>query len=82
MDRKRKRELGLLPRQLLKTTKVLLDEGEITKDMDRLERALIVVGELATSDEYGLAWKEASEPDWDAIMEIVMMILDFLMKFL
>jgi len=74
--------MGLLPRQLVKITRELLAEGEITKEMDRTERALIVVGELATSDEYGVAWKQVSEPDWDAIMEIVMMILDFLMKFL
>jgi hypothetical protein len=74
--------MGLLPRQLVKITKELLADGEITKDMDRTERALIVIGELATSEEYGNAWKAAAEPDWDAIMEIVMMILDFLMMFL
>ena len=82
MDRARRRELGLLPRQLVKITRELLAEGEITKDMDRTERALIVIGELATSTEYGTAWKLVAEPDWQAIMEIVMMILDFLMMFL
>ena len=82
MDRARRRELGLLPRQLVKITRELLAEGEITKDMDKVERALIVIGELATSTEYGAAWKLVAEPDWQAIMEIVMMILDILMMFL
>ena len=82
MDRARRRELGLLPRQLVKITRELLAEGEITKEMDKIERALIVIGELATSTEYGAAWKLVAEPDWEAIMEIVMMILDFLMMFL
>ena len=82
MTRAQKRKLGLLPWQLVKITRELQAEGEITKDMDRTERALIVIGELATSTEYGAAWKVVAEPDWQAIMEIVMMILDILMMFL
>jgi len=67
---------------MLPVVRELKAAGEISKTMDRKDRAMVVIGELVISKEYGDAWKKVSEPDWDAIMEIVMLILDFLMKFL
>ena len=82
MTRARRKQLGLTVFQMLPVVRELKAAGEITKTMDRRDRALIVIGELVVSKEYGAAWKKVSEPDWDVIMEIVMMILDFLMMFL
>ena len=82
MTRARRRQLGITVFQMLPVVRELKAAGEISKGQDPRDRALVVIGEIMGSKEYSAAWKKVGEPDWDAIMEIVMMILDFLMKFL
>jgi len=82
MDRKQRKELGLLPRQLIGTIQDLIAEGEIARGMSRETATLIVMGELSTDPQYTAAYATVGEPDWEQIKIIVEMILTFLMLFM
>ena len=86
IGRKEKRELGILPVQVLKRAKELSKEGSLTKDMSAKEMAFILAADASDSAEYGSVWKEVRGgtygADRDQIMDFLERLFELLMKFL
>lgn len=86
LTRQQKRELGLLPRQVMRRMQELAELGEIDKDMSPQELAFVYAADACNSVEYGAAWTAAREgrysADWDAILEFLTGLMELLAKFL
>jgi len=86
LSRRQKRELGLLPLQVLRGTRELVKEGEITSDMSAAEMTFVYASSVASSPEYGAAWRQVQEgtygADWDGIIQFLTQLFELLMKFL
>ena len=86
LSRKQKRELGILPRQVLSKARELAKAGDITQDMTKREMAFVYAAEVASSAEYGGAWNQVSDgtygADWDAIIDFLERLFELLVKFL
>jgi hypothetical protein len=86
MNRKQRRELGLLPRQVLADVRKLAKEGAIDKSMDAQQIALIVAMERASDDCCDDAWQQVFEGtyevDWDEVLRVLEMIIQLLIKYL
>lgn len=82
MNRREKRDLGLLPSQIMVRTRVLCYGGEITKEMSRKEAAVVVAFSLANSDEATHdEWEkiEYGSVDWDAVLAFIEKLLAILL---
>ena len=81
MTRKEKRELGLLPLQLMGRTRSLCKSGEITKQMTRKEAAVVVAFSNASDEATHDAWErvEYGSVDWDAILAFIEKLLAILL---
>ena len=82
LSRKRKRELGLLPRQVMFGAMKLARAGDIDKDMTAKEIAFVYVASVSESAEYGAAWKKVSAPDWDSLLAFIEKLMELFLKFL
>ena len=86
LTRREKRELGILPRQVLSKARQMAKDGDITKDMSYKEMAFCYAAEVADSPEYGGAWKQINEGkygvDWDGIIEFLEKLFELLIKFI
>ena len=86
MTRKQRRELGLLPRQVLSVVRGLANEGTITSGMDAKEIAFIVAIERASDGNCADAWDKVFEgtydADWDEIIRVLEMLIELFLKYL
>jgi len=81
MTRKEKRELGLLPLQLMSRTRSLCKSGDITQQMTRKEAAVVVAFSNASDESTHDAWErvEYGSVDWDAILAFIEKLLAILL---
>ena len=86
MNRKQRKELGLLPRQVLADVRKLAKAGAITKDMDATQIAIVVAMERASDAYCDDAWQQifegTYEVDWDEVLRVLKMIIELLLKYL
>ena len=86
MNRKQRKELGLLPRQVLADMRKLAKTGVINKDMTAKEIALAVAMERASDDCCNETWQQVFEGvyeiDWDEVMRVLEMLIELLIKYL
>jgi len=86
LSRKQKRDLGILPIQVLSRARQMAKDGEISKDMTPKEMAFCYASNVASSQEFGGAWNQVSDGtygvDWDGIIAFLERLFELLMKFL
>lgn len=86
LKRREKRQLGILPRQVIGELRRLAKEGDITKDMSNRDIAAVIAIERASSKEYGGSWNKAKEGkysvDWDSILAFLEGVVELLLKIL
>ncbi len=86
MSRRQKRELGILPRQVLQRLRTLAKDGEICSGMGAEEIALVLVMDLASEDCCEAAWDGVMEgtfgADWDAILEFLTKLIELIIRVL
>lgn len=86
LTRKQQRELGLLPRQVMRGTIALAKAGDITPDMTASEMAFVYAASVTVAPEYAGAWNQVSAgeygADWDSIIEFLERLMELLVKFL
>lgn len=86
LTRKQKRALGILPRQVLPRIRAMAKEGDIDKEMTAREMAFCYATEVASTAEYGSAWKSVTEGtygvDWDGLIDFLERLFELLMKFI
>ena len=82
LTRQQKKELGILPAQVLANAK---DAG-ITKEMSAEEKAFVYACYAADQSEFMPAWKACLGGtygvDWDSIIEFLTKLMEMLMIFL
>ena len=81
MTRKEKRELGVLPLQVMHRTRQLCKDGAITKEMSRREAATVVAFSSASDETTHDAWEkvEYGSVDWDALLAFIEKLLAILL---
>ena len=86
LTRRQKKELGILPIQVLRRAKELAKDGDLVKDMSSREMAFVYAADVASSAEYGGAWRQVSDgtygADWDQIIDFLERLFELLVKFL
>ena len=84
MKRQEKKELGLLPRQVIKCVRHLKEDGELDKDMTREDMIFVFLAHVSDESEYSSAWDKvrAGEygADWDAIFDFISKLIELIMK--
>ncbi len=82
LTRQQKKELGILPVQVLANAK----DADITRDMTAREKAFAYAAFACDHQEYSLAWVGVQQGtygvDWDAIIEFLEKLFELLAKFL
>ena len=86
LSRKERRQLGLLPRQILFGVRQLQKDGVITDDMSTEEMATMYLMDVTQDVAFVDAWSGNIEDtygfDWEQFRILVEMVLEWLMKFL
>lgn len=82
LTRKQKRELGILPVQILAHAK----DADLNKDMSAREMAFAYAAYVSDVPEFKGAWGGIEDGsygvDWDNLIEVLTKIMELLMKFL
>ena len=79
LSRQEKKDLGILPLQVLQTARELIKDGDITKDTNRNEMATILL--FKTTEEYYDDW-EAADLDWNDVLAYLERLLTFIVPLL
>lgn len=82
LSRRRKRELGLLPHQVIRNVVSMAKQDLITKDMSPQEMAFAYTAHVSQAEPYKAAWSAVEGPDWEAILEFIEGLMELLVKFL
>lgn len=86
IKRRQKRELGILPIQVIPRVREMAKNGDITETMTSRELAFCYAAEVASSAEYGGAWRQVTEGtygvDWDGLIAFLERLFELLIRFI
>ena len=84
LTREKKRELGILPRQIVGKVRELAKSGIINKSMSANEIALFVYADIASEPGTHDNWDEVlyGSPDWDAFFAFIEKIVALVLRLL
>ena len=86
LSRRQKRELGILPIQVLRRAREMAREGDLTEGMSPLDMAFCYAAEVSSSEEFCGTWEQVRGGtygvDWDGIIEFLERLFELLIKFL
>ena len=88
MTRKQKKELGLLPLQVIRGIKELKEEGElgpVPQELTATELSFVYITHVMDSADYGAAWQQVNEGtygiDMDELIRLVTLIMELIKMF-